>query len=290
MGDPKFRASFAYPATVFCYFSLSFGLFRGILVVFEALGHSKCARLELRCEPRTPFELDEQKFSRNLRAGPSGMTTGHLRPLLDDRRALHSFYRMCDMLAKAPLPPSVVAFIKFGRQAALTKPSGGVGGIFAVNVVRKLVAKTIAKQLTMLGESNGAIGHGRLLAKPTEANFSVIVFWPNFLLLLLCFFLWLLLCVVVCCCCVLLCCFVLLLLCGGFGLRRTAQPKNSKRAHFRALALQAPPKFHEDTQRDTMRAKRWEREEKREILGLPPFGVPTLRLRPNVVLLLLLLL
>ena len=32
---PKFRV-FPSPATVFCSFSLSFGLFRGILVVFEA--------------------------------------------------------------------------------------------------------------------------------------------------------------------------------------------------------------------------------------------------------------
>ena len=94
------------------------------------------AILVLRCVPRTPFELDEQKFSRNLRsarrgvaAGPSGMTTEHLRPLLDDSRALYySFYRMCDMLARAIVP------LRSGRLIALTTPSGGVRGIVAGDV------------------------------------------------------------------------------------------------------------------------------------------------------------
>ena len=35
--------------------------------------------------------------STSTSSGPSGMTTEHLRPLLDDSRALHSFYRMCDV-------------------------------------------------------------------------------------------------------------------------------------------------------------------------------------------------
>ena len=99
----------------------------------ETCEPGECPRLALpltvlRCEPRTPFELDEQKFSRNLRsarrgvaAGPSGMTTEHLRPLLDDNRALHSFYRMCDMLARAAVPPSIVAFIRSGHLTAFTK-------------------------------------------------------------------------------------------------------------------------------------------------------------------------
>ena len=46
-GTPKFRSFFPSPATVFILFSLSFGLFRGIWVVFEAPGPSnKCACLE----------------------------------------------------------------------------------------------------------------------------------------------------------------------------------------------------------------------------------------------------
>ena len=58
------------------------------------------------------------------------------------------------------------------------------------------------------------------------------------------------------------------------GLRGfTQQPENSKREHFRALALQTPPKFHETPKRGKNERKQWW-EEKREILGLPPLGAP----------------
>ena len=57
--------------------------------------------------PIRPFQLDEHIFSRNLRssrrgaaAGPYGMTMEHLRPLLDDVRALHSFFLMGEQLAQ----------------------------------------------------------------------------------------------------------------------------------------------------------------------------------------------
>ena len=58
---------------------------------------------------------------------------------------------------------------------------------------------------------------------------------------------------------------------------RTRQPENSKRAHFRAPALQTPPKFHEKTsQRGKERTNfaAGEGKKKREILGPPPFGPP----------------
>ena len=54
-GGPKFCAFFPSPATVFILFSLSFGLFRGILVVFEAPGRSNVHVWSSRavvCEPR----------------------------------------------------------------------------------------------------------------------------------------------------------------------------------------------------------------------------------------------
>ena len=58
---------------------------------------------------------------------------------------------------------------------------------------------------------------------------------------------------------------------------RTRQPENSKRAHFRAPALQTPPKFHERTPRERERRKKIVAgggKKKREILGHPPFGAP----------------
>ena len=104
--------------------------------------------------PIRPFQLDEHIFSRNLRssrrgaaAGPSGMTMEHLRPLLDDVRALHSFFLMGEQLAQAKVPLAIVNLIRMGRLTALSKSDGGVRGIVAGDVVRRLVARTISQQL-----------------------------------------------------------------------------------------------------------------------------------------------
>ena len=57
---------------------------------------------------------------------------------------------------------------------------------------------------------------------------------------------------------------------------RTRQLENSKCAHFRAPALQTPPKF-KDPKREKEERNLWRRrEKKREILGPPPFGPSTL--------------
>ena len=74
---------------------------------------------------------------------------------------------------------------------------------------------------------------------------------------------------------------------------RTRQPENSKRAHFRAPALETPPKFHERTPREKEERKLWREEGKKNAkfwvhhpsglhpsvplfpgLGPPPFGAP----------------
>ena len=105
--------------------------------------------------PDAPFDLDEHIFNRNLRSsrrgtagGPSGMTTEHLRPLLDDMRSLHLFFRVSERLARAQIPEGVADLLRLGRITALSKPDGGVRGIVAGDVVRRLVARTIAKQLS----------------------------------------------------------------------------------------------------------------------------------------------
>ena len=54
---------------------------------------------------------------------------------------------------------------------------------------------------------------------------------------------------------------------------RTRQPENSKRAHFRAPALQTPPKFHVKTPRE--RKKREEGKKSAKFCP-PPFGASTL--------------
>ena len=96
------------------------------------------------------------------------------------------------------------------------------------------------------------------LAKPYLANFSVLVFWPNYLVLLLC---------VVVCCCVLLCvvvawCCLLLL-----GLPKPAFWVG----HGLELAATIPP---EDP---LEREERRERKKKARNFGSPTIWAPTLR-------------
>ena len=74
--------------------------------------------------PRDQFELDEEKFLQNVRSarrgaagGPSGMTSEHLRILLENVRDGHAFFLM-------------------GQQ-----------GVVASDVVRRLVSRTITQQL-----------------------------------------------------------------------------------------------------------------------------------------------
>ena len=101
-----------------------------------------------------PVVLDEKIFGRNLRSarrgvtgGPSGMTCEHLRPLLNKVRSMHLLYRLGENLARAHVPPFVVPLVRCGRMTALAKPDGGVRGIVSGDVLRRLVARTMAKQL-----------------------------------------------------------------------------------------------------------------------------------------------
>ena len=76
----------------------------------------------------------------------------------------------------------------------------------------------------------------------------------------------------------------------GWGLLRsrrgfTRQPENSKRAHFRAPALQTPPKFHERTpKRGREERKLWREKGKQSAKFWPsPFGAPAFGALPFVV-------
>ena len=84
--------------------------------------------------PGRVFELDEQLLSHNLRsarcgaaAGPSGMTTEHLRLLCSDMRTLHVFFQVAEKFARGEIPESVVQngqvgqddrFVQAGRRRA----------------------------------------------------------------------------------------------------------------------------------------------------------------------------
>ena len=96
---------------------------------------------------RPTFNKNLRSSRRGAAGGPSGMTTEHLRPLLDERRALHLFFLVARKLARADVPDAIVDLIRVGRLTSLTKPDGGVRGIVAGDVVRRLVARTISQQL-----------------------------------------------------------------------------------------------------------------------------------------------
>ena len=74
------------------------------------------------------------------------MTSEHLRPLLDDWSSMQ-LVKAAEIFARAEIPESVVQIVKMGRLTALSKPDGGVRGIVAGDVFRRLVARTMAKQL-----------------------------------------------------------------------------------------------------------------------------------------------
>ena len=75
------------------------------------------------------------------------MTCEHLRPLLPNVRGLHLLFQISERMARGQLPEAVINIIRMGRLTALSKPDGGVRGIVAGDVVRRLVARTMSQQL-----------------------------------------------------------------------------------------------------------------------------------------------
>ena len=104
--------------------------------------------------PAVEFSLDEALFARTLRSarrgaagGPSGMTYEHLRRLLDNPRDVQRFHQLGERFARAEVSQPIVDAVRIGRITALRKSDGGVRGIVAGDLFRRLVSRTIAKQL-----------------------------------------------------------------------------------------------------------------------------------------------
>ena len=104
--------------------------------------------------PQSPFNLEGSRFFRNLRSakrvaagGPSGKTVDHLQSLLDHTKDARMFFQVSERLARAQVPPSVRDTVRLGRFTALQNPDGGVRGIVAGDVVRRLVARTMSQQM-----------------------------------------------------------------------------------------------------------------------------------------------
>ena len=100
------------------------------------------------------FSLDEGLFVQSLRssrrgaaAGPSGMTADHLQPVLDTARDTSLFFQFATALARGQAPAAAVEGVRMGRITALKKPNGGIRGIVVGDILRRLVARTMAKQM-----------------------------------------------------------------------------------------------------------------------------------------------
>ena len=79
--------------------------------------------------------------------GPSGMIYEHLRPLLDNSRDMQRLHQLGERFARAEVSQQIVDAVRMGRITALRKSDGCVRGIIAGDLFRRLVSRTIAKQL-----------------------------------------------------------------------------------------------------------------------------------------------
>ena len=111
-------------------------------------------------EPAEQFELEPMEFLTCLRKarrgaapGPSGMTPDHLFPLLESEADSELFTRVGSLLAVARVPHVILEAIRLGRLTALSKPYGGVRGVVVGDILRRLVARTTAKQFSKKAEA-----------------------------------------------------------------------------------------------------------------------------------------
>ena len=106
--------------------------------------------------PEVEPALDRDWFLVSLRTarkgaagGPSGMTAEHLRVLLRNERDSDLLYEMVLDVVRADISDEVLEAIRIGRMVALQKPGGGVRGIVVGDILRRLVARTLAQELSV---------------------------------------------------------------------------------------------------------------------------------------------
>ena len=105
-------------------------------------------------QAETPFMHEKAKLLKNLKcarrgaaAGPSGMTADHLKPVLENHRDSDLFHNISQLMVRAVVPSEIFSALRIGRLTALQKPNGGIRGIVAGDLLRRLVARTVAQQL-----------------------------------------------------------------------------------------------------------------------------------------------
>ena len=75
------------------------------------------------------------------------MTADHLRIILESEHDTALFCQAAQIWPGNKFPSDVLGFLRMGRLTELQKPGGGVGGIVCGDVVRRLVAETIAQMI-----------------------------------------------------------------------------------------------------------------------------------------------
>ena len=70
----------------------------------------------------------------------------HLKILLDDTDTTELLMSACERLAQGKIPVDIRNALMGARLTALSKPLGGVRGIATASTIRRLVARTLAKQ------------------------------------------------------------------------------------------------------------------------------------------------
>ena len=108
----------------------------------------------------SPLRLDRDSLVASLRtssrgssAGPGGCTYEHLRCVLDDPYLLELFCDAMEELARAEIPADICSAITMANMTALQKRDGGIRGIAAGSTLRRLVAKTLARQFGSVFDS-----------------------------------------------------------------------------------------------------------------------------------------
>ena len=110
-------------------------------------------------DPAVLLDLDIDLLLQNLRnsrrgaaGGPSGMTTEHLKILLESATGSSLLGEAATMFARGRIPEEILIAVRVGRMTALQKADGGIRGIVVGDVFRRLVARTIAKQFAEQAE------------------------------------------------------------------------------------------------------------------------------------------
>ena len=66
------------------------------------------------------------------------------------------FVQVSSLLVVENVPEEIIEAIRLGRKTALSKPDGGVRGIVVEDILRRLVARTMAKQIAKKVEETTA--------------------------------------------------------------------------------------------------------------------------------------